>query len=364
MIKRINIDKIAILGLLWLLCACQTSAHDNVQKEDKSAKDSSDIKGILEPSYIKVAKAKKESLYYTIYSNGKILSNKEVELAFAASGIVQKIHIKNGDFVTKGQLLVSLDDNEVQLRLRRAREEHNKNDESYRSSFIDFDGGIGDGVAIPDTLKRLLKIRHGLFISEIAMEEAERALENRYLKAPFSGRVADLYVSEGKQVSASTPICYLYADKALEVETFVSESDVHWLKKGMPAEVRPLAGNETYKAQIADINPKVEKQGLVRLRLRIINPEGLLQGMNVKISMQIPQPPQLLVPKEAIVMRSDREVVFTYENGKAMWNYIEKGKENSQYAEVLDGLEEGAEVIISNNLQLSHEARVKKIEEE
>jgi multidrug efflux pump subunit AcrA (membrane-fusion protein) len=363
MIKYFCFNKSIVLMLLSLLWGCQGAANDNIERTEQLA-DSSSITGFLEPSYIKVANIKKESLYYTIYSNGKILSSSEVELAFASSGTIQKIDIKNSDFVNKGQLLLSLDDAEAQLRLRRAREEHNKNDESYRSSFIDFDGGVGDGVAIPDTLKRLLKIRHGLFISEIALEEAERALENKYLKAPFSGRIADLYVSEGKQISAGTPVCYLYDDKSLEVETFISESEVHWLKKGMPAEVRPLASNQKYEAQIADINPKVEKEGLVRLRLRILKPTGLLRGMNVKVKIQIPQPPQLLVPKEAVVMRSDREVVFTYENGKAMWNYIEKGKENSDYIEVLEGLDEGDEVIISNNLQLSHEARVKKIEAE
>lgn len=69
-----------------------------------------------------------------------------------------------------------------------------------------------------------------------------------------------------------------------------------------------------------------------------------------------------MVPKTAVVLRSGRQVVFTLREGKAQWNYVQTGLENmTEYTVTGDGLEEGAQVIVTGNVNLAHETPVRVV---
>jgi hypothetical protein len=111
---------------------------------------------------------------------------------------------------------------------------------------------------------------------------------------------------------------------------------------------------------VTAINPKVDENGLVQVSLTLTSSKNLLPGMNARAIIRAPQSNSLVVPKDAVVFRSGRAVVFTIENGKeSKWNYVEVGKDNGREIEVLDGIPENSTVITSNNLQLAHQAPVK-----
>jgi hypothetical protein len=85
--------------------------------------------------------------------------------------------------------------------------------------------------------------------------------------------------------------------------------------------------------------------------------------MNVKVSIRNAIAGQLVVPKQAVVLRDNREVLFRYTgSGVAWWTYVKVVDENeNQYSVVAeDGgrLEPGDTIIISNNLNLAHESVV------
>lgn len=80
--------------------------------------------------------------------------------------------------------------------------------------------------------------------------------------------------------------------------------------------------------------------------------------MNCSVTINLPSGNTLIVPREALVMRSDRPVVFTLVNDKAKWNYVTVGRTNGKDVEITGGLKAGEQVITSNNLQLAHDAPV------
>jgi uncharacterized protein YaiI (UPF0178 family) len=82
--------------------------------------------------------------------------------------------------------------------------------------------------------------------------------------------------------------------------------------------------------------------------------------MTANAVIRSPQSENILVPREAIVMKSGKPVVFTYEDGIAKWNYVETGLDNGVDVEITSGLNDGSEVIITNNIQLAHEAQVSR----
>jgi membrane fusion protein (multidrug efflux system) len=87
---------------------------------------------------------------------------------------------------------------------------------------------------------------------------------------------------------------------------------------------------------------------------------NIYPGMHGSAIIKVPSKKTLLVPKEAVVIRGNRSVVFTYENGLAKWNYVTVGRNNGVEIEIMEGLEKNVKVITSNNLQLAHEAVVKE----
>ena len=97
---------------------------------------------------------------------------------------------------------------------------------------------------------------------------------------------------------------------------------------------------------------------MVQVTLKLSKGGSLLPGMNARAVLRAPQSNSLVVPKEAVVYRSGRPVVFTIDKNEAIWNYIEVGKDNGREIEVLDGLEADQTVIVSNNVQLGHQASV------
>ncbi|GAO30656.1 hypothetical protein [Geofilum rubicundum] len=70
------------------------------------------------------------------------------------------------------------------------------------------------------------------------------------------------------------------------------------------------------------------------------------------------------MPKEAVLYRQNRQVAFIYEEGKAIWKYVETSHENSTHVAIIDGLEEGMEVIVENNLNLAHESLVSVVNQQ
>ena len=142
------------------------------------------------------------------------------------------------------------------------------------------------------------------------------------------------------------------------------ESDIAMISLNQKAEIYPISNTSTaLEGRVTGINPKVDENGLVQVAIRLTSSQNLLPGMNARAIIRAPQSNSLVVPKDAVVYRSGRAVVFTIENNESKWNYVEVGKDNGQEIEILDGITSGSTVITTNNLQLAHQAPVQIVSE-
>ena len=67
------------------------------------------------------------------------------------------------------------------------------------------------------------------------------------------------------------------------------------------------------------------------IKAELANPGMLMEGMNVEVVIQKEMPDKLIVPKPAVVMRQNQEVLFKYVKGKAFWTYVKTLHENSSF---------------------------------
>ena len=147
-------------------------------------------------------------------------------------------------------------------------------------------------------------------------------------------------------------------DAVMSVEFPVLESELPLLNRGDIVEVSTFAGGDVYKGKISEINPTVDDKGLVKIRASLSSHSGLVDGMNARVRVTKNLGKRLVVPKSAVVQRSGRDVVFTLENGKAIWNYVTVGIENLDSREITEGLSAGQTVITEGNENLAHQAPV------
>ena len=129
----------------------------------------------------------------------------------------------------------------------------------------------------------------------------------------------------------------------------------------MPVGIIPYINDSTLiSGKITQINPQVDDNGLVKVKAEFQNNGRLIDGMNVKVVIRKPVPDRLVVPKEALVIRQGKDVIFIRQDSLAIWKYVTVEFENSTSLSIKEGLSAGDLVIISGNINLAHETTVRE----
>nr|MBI1232272.1 efflux RND transporter periplasmic adaptor subunit [Cytophagales bacterium] len=316
----------------------------------------------VQPTTVMVSKSALKSFDFLINATGKIEASEQVMVIVQRQGYLQQLLISEGQYVTAGETIAQLDVTDSQFELEKAEIELRSRLADYENQKLGYPSFYTteniDSTRLSELDERL-KASSGALSAEIGLREAQLNLEKSTIKAPISGTVADLKIKKGSLVNSGDEICELVSAAQLEMKVNVLESDINYIKKNQKAEIYPVsAGSEGLMGTVSSINPKVDENGLVQVTIKLDKQGNLLPGMNARAVIRAPQNNSLVVPKQAVVYRSGRPVVFTVENNQAIWNYVEVGKDNGKEMEVLEGITADLEVIISNNVQLAHQAPI------
>lgn len=186
---------------------------------------------------------------------------------------------------------------------------------------------------------------------------AERALRDARLRAPFSGWIANREVSRGEYVVPGRPLFELVALDPIEVEFSVAERDsarVH-IGQQVGVVVAPYP-DETFQGEVTVISPIVDtKTRTLRVKARIANPDGRLRpGLFARTDLGIAERQgAMLVPEEAVLQRSDGEVVFVVgADNHARRVVVKTGIQREGRVEIVEGLGAEDEVVVSGHAAL------------
>jgi len=339
--------------LIWCFTACRKADQPPVEQAESPqvSKDTSI------PVQIEVVR-KDELAAAMNYAQGKVQSPHRVDLSFRISGYINEIHVENGQTVKAGQLLMTLDGNQQRLNLEESQVAY----ENAMSAYENEIAGYGDSTAYDNwaRIKEKVALAQGLRSAEVALKRARFEMKLTQLRSPIDGVISGLTIRAGNQISSGQTLLSVYKNQPMNVVAQITEFDASQVKIGDKAQVLPVAQQDRQIAgRVFEIDPAVNNQGLVRVRLRLEKAAGLYPGMNVEVRLLSGAVPTLKVPKQAIVKRPDgRKVVFTYQNGLAKWNYVEIEDEEEQHASVTSGIQEGDSVIVSSVFQLAHDSKV------
>lgn len=323
------------------------------QKQEKIEEpDVESLRAQVKPTEVLTARAIRTTFEFRINASGTMESANELKVTFQASGYLEKLNIKNGQMVTAGQLLAELENTNEEFAMEKAKLAYEKARVAFQND------SIGYSKLTPEA-RNNIELSSGLRETSLNLREAQLNLEKTLVRAPISGRVAELEEKQGNIISSGNDLAVIYSPHQLVLTAKILESDYGRIKLGLKADVYPLAfKDKTFEATLIEINPKVDENGMVTVKLQLDETEGLLPGMNANAVIRSPQSENVLVPREAVVLKAGKPVVFTFENGIAKWNYVETALDNGVDMEITSGINDGAEVIITNNIQLAHDAQV------
>lgn len=294
-----------------------------------------------------------------IVSNGNIRAGKWADLHFRNQDIISEVYVREGDHVRAGQPIAQLD--LFKYESDKARQEASLEQARLELQDVLISQGYdpAQSSAIPADVMRLARVKSGLARAEADYNATLRDIEQATLVAPFDGVVANLAAQAHSMPPSSDPVCRIISTGEMKVQFPVLESEINLVNPGDIITVTPFAGGESVQGRITEINPQIDASGHIRITASVPAGKGLMDGMNVRVRSRRDLGGRLSVPKSALVLRTGRQVIFTYEDGKAIWNYVTTGLENSDSYEILDGLTEGMTVIVGGNENLAHESPVK-----
>lgn len=314
-----------------------------------------------EPNRVEVMVIERGNFYREIVSNGKLAAIQKAELWFKSPGIIESVNTWNGKSVPERFEIARLQKDDFRFNLKKAELAMEKAEIDRLDALISM-GYKSVKAQIPADHLKIANIRSGYNQAKIQLEEAEYELQNAVLKAPFSGKMEGLQQKPFEKADISKPFCTLINDSRFTIEFPLLETEVNQVQTGQEVTITPVAGAKQSTGTVTEINPRIDENGLAWLKAEVNNPSGYMEGMNVKVSIKKAVPNRLVVPKQAVVLRQNREVLFRYTGGTAYWTYVEVLDENeNQYAVAAAEdatLEQGDTVIVSNNLNLAHESEV------
>jgi len=364
MIFSVNDFPIIRCLLLFILFSPLISCSNKDSSSPGSSSDSTLFTDDL--AEVKVVHLRLTSFSKEIISNGKLSALQKADLKFRSSETVAEVLVQNGERVGKGQVIARLDQFTLSNALKQSRDVFEKAKLELQDILIGQGYSIKDSGHIPHEILKIARTKSGYDKALYDLEITEHNLKVSELRAPFNGVVANLFSKENNQSNTGDKFCTIINDSKFEAEFPVLENELASIRKGQNVRISPFAfTNATVSGTITQVNPVVDENGMMKVKAVCNNPGGkLTEGMNVKIMVEDKFAHQLVIPKQALVLRSEKQVVFTLSAGLAKWNYVKTGLENSTSFTITEGLNEGDTVIFEGNLNLAHDARVVVIKNE
>lgn len=345
-----------IFILLLIITALFSCKQKNTGDLEEMARRTSRPEAVI----VKTVKLEPSTFYHELISNGKVNSSEKTVVPFKVNGIIKELNIQNGRKVKSGDLLAVIEDFEYTTQLTQAQQGLEKAGINFKDDLLS-NFSTTDSSGLSTAKIKISRIRSGLNDAITALAVAEYNYNNTRIYAPINGVVANLEAKQWNPSQNYKELCTIIFDEVMEVEFPVIESEYSFINTGMPVGIVPFINDSTIiSGRITQINPQVDVNGMVKVKAEFQNNNRLIDGMNVKVVIRKPVPDRLVVPKEALVIRQGKDVIFVRQDTLAIWKYVTVEFENSTSLSIKEGLAPGDLVIISGNTNLAHETTVRE----
>ena len=262
------------------------------------------------------------------------------------SGVLLRVLVEEGDRVRAGQVLAQLDPERPRLEAARAEATMRRAKNNFERSRELFERQLVSAEAND-------QLRFEYEAAKAAWELARLELSHTAITAPIGGVVAERMAKPGNLININTPLYRIVDNSRLEAVLNVPEREMATMKPGLPIRmvVDALRG-QVFEGVVGRISPVVDAgSGTFRVVGVFAGHEGLKPGMFGRLQIVYDEREAALsVPREAVVEANGEASVFLVEAGKAVRRVVRLGHVDGAYAEVVEGLAVGDQVITAGRI--------------
>lgn len=348
--KNIIFIIVLIGGLLlikFIFFPSESSKSDNKQNSKKSA-----------PANVVAYIVKSKKLSNNVYASGTLVANEEIQLLPETSGKIVQLNFEEGSKVTKGQLLVKINDIDLQANYKKLQLQlelaNQKADRQKKLLAI-------NGISQEEYDSSLNQYN----ILKADIENIAAQISKTEIRAPFTGVIGLKNVSEGAYVNQNTLIASVQQINPIKIDFSVAEQYASIIKKGNKITFTVEGIKQELTGKVYAIEPKIDPdtRTLAVRALSTNDKNEIYPGAFAKIKLSLSDiDSALMIPTEAIIPDLKGKKLYRIKNGVAESIKVVTGLRNDSYIQITEGLLEGDTIITRGIMQLKPGALVKIIE--
>ncbi len=311
-----------------------------------------------------------------VTASGKIEAENSANLSTRMMGYVTKVHVKVGQKVGAGQLLVSINNTDLHAKKAQVDASILQATAAFNNAKKDYDRFVNLYAQQSASQKELDDMTARYEMAKATLEGA-RQMRNEVMAqfsysnitAPFSGEITNAFVKEGDMANPGMPLVGIEGASRLQVTAMVSESDISSITNGMTVKVMVKSLNKEVAGKVSEVSGSAKNTGgqyLVKVNLNQID-KSILSGMFVNVQFPVENKKEstnlvfdkVMVPEIALVKQGQLTGIYTVGNGNtAILRWLRIGKSFGNQVEVLSGLSANESYIVSADGKLFNGAKV------
>lgn len=286
---------------------------------------------------------------------GAVDANESVVLKSEVSGLVTGIFFTEGTSVSKGSVLVKINDRDIQAQLQEAltRQKLSGTNENRAKQLLE-KGAISQeeyDTSLADF--RSLQAQSQLIRAQLAKTT---------IRAPFTGKIGLRNISAGTYLTPATVIANLVSTSPVKITFSVPEKYAGQIKLGSSISFSTDGSTKENTGKVYAIEPGINvATRTLQIRALAPNPNNtLLPGSFAKIKLALNTLQNaILIPNEAVVPVLKGKIVYIQKNGKAKEVMVEAGTRTDENIVITSGLKAGDTVLTTGSMALKKDAPVK-----
>ena len=355
---------ISILTFMCLFFASPLHAQSKFKDKSKRA-------SLVEIEKVKVVKVSEKT-----NAIGRLVALDPIIVSSKINQEILKVHFKIGDDVKKNDLLFTLASKDIirnikqitaelkveektlnllkeQLSLRDSKAKNAKNLKERK--IITQDNLDNVNISLLQNKQQIAQREYNIIKLKISLDENKENLTFAKILSPVDGNIITIQGQTGALISKGKILASILANGLNEIETDLRSELASKIIIG--SEVNIINDKTNYKGKVRGIvNSENIRTGTRKVRITLneslpksLSASGTRFSLEISIGKSLPR---LLIPKDALISRGNKQIVYCFEKGLAKQKLVKIGISVGNKIEILGGLEEGQLVVVKGNENL------------
>ena len=327
-------------------------------------------------SLVEIKKVKVVKISEKTNAIGRLVALDPIIVSSKINQEILKIHFKIGDNVKKNDLLFTLASNDIirninqitaelklekktlnllkeQLSLRVSKAKNAKN--LKEKKIITQDNLDNVNISLLQNKQQIALREYNILKLKISLDENKENLAFAKILSPVDGNIISIQAQTGALISRGKILATILANGLNEIETDLRSELASKIIIG--SEVNIINDKANYKGEVRGIvNSENIRTGTRKVRITLneslpksLSASGTRFSLEISIGKSLPR---LLIPKDALISKGNKQIVYYFEKGLAKQKFVKIGKSVGNKIEILGGLEEGQLVVVKGNENL------------